>query len=148
MPYVLTCQSALRACVLTCSRVVCTYVLTCLVCFRAHIPTCLVYLRAHALRALRAHVLYVPTCSRTIATNKDKFSIICFPYILVIFLCFFPVKWNCCTFLHFSYQSEAFNWCYDKLCTIKWFDFCLSITLRVIFKWLIKGERWIIFHGS
>ena len=35
-----------------------------------------------------------------------------------------------------------------KLCTIKWFDFCLSITLTVIFKWLIKAEKWIIMYGS
>ena len=33
----------------------------------------------------------------------------------------------------------SLNGCYDKLCTIKWFDFCLSITLRDIFKWLMKG---------
>ena len=44
--------------------------------------------------------------------------------------------------------AEAFNGCYDRLCTIKWFDLCLSITLRVIFKWLIKGESWIIVYGS
>ena len=52
------------------------------------------------------------------------------------------------TFLHFSYQAEAFNGCYDKLFTIKWFDFCLSRTLRVVFKWLIYGGRWIITDRS
>ena len=34
--------------------------------------------------------------------------------------------------------------CYDKFCAIKWFDFCLGRTLRVIFKWLVNGGRWII----
>ena len=63
-------------------------------------------------------------------------------------LSFFLWNKNFCTFLHFSYQSEAFNGCYDKLCTMKWFVFCLSITLRVICKWLIKVERWIIMYGS
>ena len=48
----------------------------------------------------------------------------------------------------FSYQAEAFNGSYDKLCTTKWFDFCLSRTLRVIFKWLINVRRWIIKDGS
>ena len=40
-----------------------------------------------------------------------------------------------------------YNGC-TMVCTIKWFDFCLSITLRVIFKWLIKGKRWIIMYES
>ena len=47
-----------------------------------------------------------------IANNKNKFSITSFPF--------------------------SFNGCYDKFGTIKWFDFCLSMTLRVNFKWLIK----------
>ena len=47
------------------------------------------------------------------------------------------------TFLHFFYQEEAFNGCYDKFCTIKWFDFCLSRTLRVILSGLINFGRWI-----
>ena len=34
------------------------------------------------------------------------------------------------TFWRFSYQAEAFNGRYDKLCTIKWFDLCLSKTLN------------------
>ena len=50
-------------------------------------------------------------------------------------------------FLYFCYQAEAFNGCYEKLCKIKWFDFCMSITLRVIFKWLVNGGRWIITGG-
>ena len=43
-----------------------------------------------------------------------------------------------------TFQTEAFNGCYDKIWTIKLFDFCLSRTLRVIFKWLINSARWII----
>ena len=34
----------------------------------------------------------------------------------------------------FLVKVEALNGCYNILCTIKWFDFCLSRTLRVIFK--------------
>ena len=129
---------------------------TCLACLRAHLPTCLACLGVHVPTCLacfawsRANVTCVPTWSSAITTNnKNKFSITCFPYIFVIVLCLFLLKKNCCTFLHFSYQVETFNGCYDKLCTKKWFDFfCFSITLRVIFKWLIKGERWIIMCGS
>ena len=67
--YALTCQHVLRVYVLTCQRPVCV---------------------------LCANVLCVlcrSTCSRIITTNnKNKFSIICFPYIFVIPLCLFPVK--------------------------------------------------------
>ena len=31
---------------------------------------------------------------------------------------------------------------------LKCLDFCLSITLRVIFKWLTKGERRIKYAGA
>ena len=48
----------------------------------------------------------------------------------------------------FSYLAEAFNGCYDKLSAIKWFDFCFSRTLRVIFKWLISGGTWITTGGG
>ena len=44
-------------------------------------------------------------------------------------------------FCIFSYQAEGFNGCYDKLCTTKWFDFCSSRTLRVIFMPLINDGR-------
>ena len=138
VPYVLTCQRLLRAYVLTCQHALRTHVLRCsrLACFacsRDNVPC----------------VLCVATYSRAITTNnKDKFSITCFPYIFVIVLCLFPVKQNRCLFLHFSYRPEAFNRWFDKLCAIKWFDFCLSSTLTVIFKWLIKRERWITMHGS
>ena len=52
-----------------------------------------------------------------------------------------------CTFLHF-HRAEAFSGCYDKSCLIKWYDFCLSRTLGVIFKSLINSERWIITGGD
>ena len=111
-------------------------VLTCLACLHAHVPTSLASLRAHVstcLACLRANLPCVLTCSRTnvpcvlcmstcshaiTTNNKEKFSWTCFPYIFVIVLCLFPVKKYCCTFLHFSYQSEAFNECYGILCTI------------------------------
>ena len=64
-----------------------------------HVPTCfaclraLVRTRAYVLTcrlALRAFCAYVPTCSRDLTTNnKNKFSIICFPYIFVIVLSLF-----------------------------------------------------------
>ena len=114
--------------------------------------TCPRSLRAYVLtrkRALRAFCAKVPTCVRAINTNnKNKFSVICFPYIFVIVLSFFFLWNKTCTFLHCSYLAEAFNRCYYRLCAIKWFYFCLRITLRVIFKWLIKGGRWIIMRGS
>ena len=53
-----------------------------------------------------------------------------------------------CTFPHISDHTETFNGSYDNLCTIKWFDFCLSKTLRVIFMWLINGEKWIMTGES
>ena len=69
--YVLTCQRALCAYVLTSQRVLRAYVLL-------------------NQRALRAFYAYVPTFLGAITTNnKNKFSIICFPYIFVIILSFF-----------------------------------------------------------
>ena len=65
--------------------------------------------------------------------NKNKFSITSFPYIFVIGLCLFS-----CEIKMLYIFAEAFNGCYDKFGSIKWFDFCLSMTLRVNFKWLIK----------
>ena len=119
-----------------------TDVPTCLVCLRAHVPTCLACLRAHILTPC---VLCVPTISRAMTKyNKDKFSNT-FPGYCSLF---FSVKKNCWTFLHFYYQSQAFNECYDKLSKIKWLAFCLNITFRVISKRFIEGERWIIMYES
>ena len=60
VPYLPTCQRALRAYVLTCQRV------------------------------LRAFCACVPMCSLDATpNNKNKFSIICFPYIFVIVLSLF-----------------------------------------------------------
>ena len=71
VPYLPTCQRAFRVYVLTCQRVLLTYVSTCQ-------------------RALCAFCAYVPTCSLDATTNnKNKFSIICFPYIFVIVLSLF-----------------------------------------------------------
>ena len=134
---------ALRAHVPTCFACLRALVRTCFACLRAQLAA----LRAYVLtcrRALRAFCAYVPTCSRDVTTNnKNKFSIICFPYIFVIVLSF-----SCQIKLLFLLLIPAFNKCYDRLCKIKWFDFCLNITLRVIFKWLMKGERWILVCGS
>ena len=115
MPCTLTCSRANMPCMLTCSctNVPCVLlclranVPTCLACSGAHMPMCLAFSLAHiptCLACLRAQVityscaklpcvLCVPTCSRAISTtDKDKFSITCFPYIFVIVLCLFPVK--------------------------------------------------------
>ena len=123
-------------------RALCAHMRTCFVCLCALVPTCFACLRAYVLTCqcvLLAFCAYVPTCSRDVTTNsKKRFSIICFPDIFVIVLSF-----SCQIKLLFLLLIPAFNECYDRLCKIKWFDFCLSITLRVIFKWLIKGERWI-----
>ena len=146
--YVLTCL-CLHA---LCAYVLCAYMLMCLVCLHAYVPcmlTCQCVLYVYVLTCQHLFMLCMSTSSHAITTNdKDKFSITCFRTFLWLFFVFFLRNKNCCTFLHFSYQSEAFNGCYDKLCTMKWFDFCLSITLRVIFKWLIKVERWIIMYRS
>ena len=105
VPCVLTCQRVLRAYVptyqhglrvtcsranvyrvLKCSRVNVPYVLTCSRTLRAYVLTCQ--------RALHDFCAYVPMCSSAIITNnKNKFSIICFPYIFLdcsFFL--FPLK--------------------------------------------------------
>ena len=134
--------------------------LTCLACLRAHLPTCLACLRTHVPTCLACLLAHVPTCIAWllahVLTRLACFSclpayvltIICFPYIFVIVLSFFSCEIKLLYILTFSYQAEVFNGCCDRLCTIKWFDFCLSMTLRVIFKWLIKSERWIIVCES
>ena len=154
--HVLTCLACLRTHLPTCLVCLRAPMPTCFACLRAHVPTCLACLHAQWQRALRAYVLtrqlalralraYVPTCSRAVTTNnKNNFSTICFPYIFVIAFCF--VLWLLLWNMHCSYQAEAFDGCYNKLCTIKWFDFCLSTSLRDIFNWLIKGKRWIIMQ--
>ena len=95
---VLTCRSALRAYMLTCQLVLRAYVLACLRTLRAYVLTCqrimhLTCSRLACFACSRANVpcvLCVPTCSRAITiSNKDKFSITCFPYIFVIVLCLF-----------------------------------------------------------
>ena len=90
---------ALRTHVPTCLACLRAIVPTCLACLRDHVPKCAACLRTHVPTCLacfawsRANVLCVPTCSRAITTNnKNKFSITCFPYILVIVLCLFPMK--------------------------------------------------------
>ena len=82
--------------------------------------------------------------------NTGHQSIACFPCIFVIVLCLFPIVHSCISLTSQKPQMGAmtqYNGC-TMVCTIKWFDFCLSITLRVIFKWLIKGKRWIIMYES
>ena len=61
VPYVLTCQRALRAYVLTCQRTLLAYVLKCQRALRVHVLTCQLAWRAYVLKCQRA---YVFTCER------------------------------------------------------------------------------------
>ena len=142
-----------------------------LTCSRAHVSCVLKCWRANVLTCSFANVPCVPTysCAMT-SNNKKSFQWHTFLTILVLSLFFFlwnktkyKMSWQARmsletfalriqefsrTFLQFSYQVVALNgWC-GKLCTVKWFDFCLSRTLRVIFKSLINGEKWIITGGK
>ena len=56
VPYVLTCQRALRACMLTCQRVLRAYVLTCQHALRAYVLMCQSALRAYVQKCFRANV--------------------------------------------------------------------------------------------
>ena len=57
VPYVLTCQRALRAYVLTCQRALRAYMLTCQRALCAYVLTCQRALRAYVLRCQHAYVL-------------------------------------------------------------------------------------------
>ena len=99
VPYVLTCQRALRVFVSTYQRALRAHVLTCQHVLRAHVPTFLACSRANVScvstcsRTSLPCALCVPTCSRAITTNnKAKFSITCFPYTFWLFFVFF--LWN------------------------------------------------------
>ena len=141
----LTCLACLRAHMQTCLACLRTHVPACLACFCAYVPTCLAFLLVHVPTCLVCFSclrVYMLTCY-----NYKKFSVICFPYIFVIVLSF-SCEIKLLYILVLFLTGEAFNRCYDRLCTIKWFDFCLSLTLSVIFEWLIKGEKWIIVFGS
>ena len=61
VPYVLTCQRALRAYVLTYQRTLLAYVLKCQRALRVHVLTCQLAWRAYVLKCQRA---YVFTCER------------------------------------------------------------------------------------
>ena len=114
MPYVLTCQRALRAYVIMCQRALFAHVFTCqralraymLTCSRANVPcvpTCPranVSLVSTCSRANMACVLCVPTCSHAITTNdKGKFSITCFAYkhvlVLIVLFCDCSLSFSC-----------------------------------------------------
>ena len=95
---VLTCSHANVSCVITCLRALRADVPTCLACLRADVPACLACLRAHqptclaCSRALCAVRAYVPTCSSAIATNKNKFLLIC---VFLAFLGLFSLYFSC-----------------------------------------------------
>ena len=101
VPCMLTYSCATIACVLMCSMPCvlmcsCTYVPCMLTCSSAYVPCTLMCSQANMSCMLTCScvnmscLLCVPMCSHAITTNdRDKFSIICFPYIFVIVLCLF-----------------------------------------------------------
>ena len=146
--YVLACLACSRAHVLTCFNVV-TYQRT-----FACLPVDKQRYQKYQMYIFISNIIYnIKYQIAKISSNiKNKFPITCFLLFLIFFLFLFPVKLNCiwkvhdkreclynffffffwefsCTFWHTSYQAKTFNECYDKLCTTKWFDFCLSRTL-------------------
>ena len=97
------CSDVLTCLACSCAHVPCmlmhlaclgVHVPMCLACSRAHVP-CILF-SAHLTTCLAcscANVSCMPMCSRSITmNNKDKFSIIRFPYILWLFFDFF--LWN------------------------------------------------------
>ena len=72
--YVLPCQRALRAYVLTCRRALRASVRTCLECLRAHVPTCLACSCAKVPYVLTCNVPCVSTCSCAIKSTKISFQ--------------------------------------------------------------------------
>ena len=147
MPYVFTCQHALRAHVLKCQRALRAHVLTCqratcLACSRANV-SCV----STCSRTNLPCVLCVSTCSRVITTNdKGKSSITCFPYILRLFFIFF--LWNK-TVAHSCISLTSQKSLTGAVTNfVQWNGLSFVWTLRVIFKWLIKVERCIIMYGS
>ena len=120
VPYVLTCQRALRvlrAHMPMCLGCLCAHMPTCLACSCAHVPTCLVCLRANVSCVSicwrdyvlmpcvsRVNMSCVPTCSRAITTNdKYKFSTTCFPCFSIVFLWLF--------FAYFLWNKTAVHSC-------------------------------------
>ena len=165
---VITCWHASVGCVLTWSRANLPCVLTCSHCNVPYLLTCSRANVCCVLTCSRANVPCMPTGSHAITSNcKNNFQLHVLLRFLVLFLCLLPVEYNCIwnfarqarmsleTFVRItnyipvliSYQAEAFNGYYDyydKLCTTKWFDFCLSKILG----WLINSGRWIITGGK
>ena len=99
-------------------RALLSHVPTCLVCLPAHVPKCLACLRTYVptflaclcaqmltcLACLRAHVRYelMPTFLPCLRAHVLKLQITTISFqwhvflrFLVLFLCLFPVKWNC-----------------------------------------------------
>ena len=126
----------LRAYVLLCQRVLHAYVPTCLQCLRAHVQTYLACLFVPTF--VHAHLMQL---QMTISFQWYVFDM------LVLCLLFLSSK----TVIHYCIahtRQKPLAYVMTDFAKIKWFDFYLSITLRVVFKWLVKGERWILMCGS
>ena len=112
--------------VLTCSRANVSWVLTCSCTLRAYVPMCLACLRAHVLTCFLALFLSFPYEIKLCMKNARK-------------TCRYDTTMSLDTFiLNIQLYTPA----------IKWLDFCLSATLRVIFKSLINSGRWIVTSRS
>ena len=137
MSWVLMCSRAKVSWVLMCSCNLRAYVAMCLACLGAHVPTCLACLRAHVPTCLACFCAQVLICFLA--------PFLSFPY--EIKSCMKNVRKTCRYDTRMSLDTFILN---IQLYTspIKWLDFCLSATLRVIFKSLINSGRWILTGGG
>ena len=99
VPYVLTCQRALRAQVLTCQRVLRAYVFTYHRALHAYLPTCLACFSVH-----------VPTCLECLLTNSvlRTYMLMCQ---CVLHVSLFFLNWDS---LHGRLNSHYKTWSYKK----------------------------------
>ena len=124
--WVLMCSCNLRAYVPMCLACLGAHVPTCLACFRARVPTFLAYSHAHVLICFLTPFLSFPDEIKSCMKNPRK-------------TCRCDTRMSLDTFiLNIQLYTPA----------IKWLGFCLSTTLRVIFKSLINSGRWILTGGG
>ena len=108
---------------------------------RAHVPTCLVCLPAPVSCAFGIFALSF-SCEIKLYLKSPREAGVSLDFYFYLY-CELS-----CTFRHISHQAITFNGCYETFCIIKWFDFCLSRTFRVIFEWSINGGKWVITGRS
>ena len=130
VPYVLTCQHALCAYMLTCQCALHAYVLKCLACLRAqmlNVPC--VLMCSHDKCVLHPYLLM---CQRVLHAYLSLANVSCMLTCPNDNLpCMLTYQ---CSLHAYIPICLAFNRCYGKLFTIKWFDLCFSKTLKAIFE--------------